>query len=86
MMAVHDLNMAARFSHEIIMMKKGRSIFFVNPWEVLTPENIASVYGVEVEIRDLNGGDIPLVVPLRQMRDDCYMPVPPDTIPVTVVH
>lgn len=86
MMAVHDLNMAARFSHEIIMMKMGRIVSFGNPWEVLTPENIASVYGVEVEIRDLNGGDIPLVVPLRQIKNDCCMPVPPDTIPVTVVH
>lgn len=77
LMAVHDLNMAARFSSGIIMMKRGKIVATGNPWEVLTPENIAAVYGVEAEIREMNGGRTPLVVPLRQLRSDCCMPVPP---------
>ncbi|EHQ36555.1 ABC transporter ATP-binding protein [Methanoplanus limicola] len=77
MMAVHDLNMAAKYSDDIIMMKNGQIIAAGEPWEVLTPENISGVYGVEAEVRDLGDGKTPLVVPIRQMRSDCCMPVPP---------
>lgn len=78
LMAVHDLNMAARFSTDIIMMKNGRITATGDPWEVMTPENIAGVYGVEAEILKLSGRNKPLVVPLKQLRSDCCMPIPPE--------
>ncbi len=48
-MAMHDLNLAARYSDKIAMLKEGK-IFAVGKDEVLTPENIESVYGVRVTV------------------------------------
>ncbi|MFP4698587.1 MAG: ABC transporter ATP-binding protein, partial [Eubacteriales bacterium] len=47
---VHDLNLALFYSDEVIMLKKGRvfSKGLIN--EVLTADNIKSVYGVESTI------------------------------------
>jgi len=47
--AIHDLNLASRYSHKIIMLNEGR-IFAAGGAEILTPENIESVYGVKVSI------------------------------------
>jgi len=44
---VHDLNLAARFADHILMIDKGRSAASGTPTEVLTAENIRSVFGVE---------------------------------------
>jgi len=49
-MAIHDLNLASRFSDIMIMLKDGRIFAIGSPREVLTPENIREVYGVEVTI------------------------------------
>ncbi|WP_407357183.1 ABC transporter ATP-binding protein [Methanolobus sp. WCC5] len=49
-MSVHDLNLAARYSDKIIMMKDGE-IFLGGGTEILTPENIEPVYGVSVDVR-----------------------------------
>lgn len=49
-MAMHDLNLASRFSDKIVMLKD-LSVFKVGPPEsILNPENIESVYGVEADI------------------------------------
>ncbi|AEH60833.1 ABC transporter related protein [Methanosalsum zhilinae DSM 4017] len=48
-MSVHDLNLAARYSDKIIMMKDGE-IFHGGGPEILTPENIEPVYGVSVDV------------------------------------
>lgn len=65
-MAVHDLNMAARFSDQIIMMKSGVIHAAGSPWEVLTPRHIADVYDVEARVQR-QGEETPLVVPMRQI-------------------
>ncbi|RQD92177.1 ABC transporter ATP-binding protein [Methanosalsum natronophilum] len=48
-MSVHDLNLAARYSDKIIMMKDGE-IFHAGGPEILTPENIEPVYDVSVDV------------------------------------
>ena len=54
-MISHDLNIAAKYSDSIIMMHEG-SIFAVGtPEEVLTRDNIKTVYGVESRIIDDEG-------------------------------
>jgi len=62
-MAIHDLNLGARYSDRIIMMAEGSIVAMGAPSTVLNAENIASVYGVEAAIKDEEG--IPYVVPLR---------------------
>ncbi|MCY0867809.1 MAG: ABC transporter ATP-binding protein [Desulfurococcus sp.] len=53
-MALHDLTHAYKYSDKILIMKNGAIYAAGSPDEVLTPENIYSVYGVRVHvIRDL---------------------------------
>ena len=65
-MAVHDLNLASRYSDSIIMMQQGKIIATGSPGSVLTSENIAEVYGVEARIS--THAEVPYVVPLRQLE------------------
>jgi iron complex transport system ATP-binding protein len=48
--AIHDLNLAARYCDKILMMKNGVIFAAGAPSTVLSVENIGEVYGVEVEI------------------------------------
>jgi len=44
---VHDLNLAARFADQILMLSGGRVVANGTPAEVLTTERIEQVFGVE---------------------------------------
>lgn len=48
MVITHDLNLASEFADEIILLKAGRIFAKGEPREVLTEENIRSVYEVNV--------------------------------------
>lgn len=50
LVAIHDLNLAARYSDKIVMLNKGE-VYAAGGVDVLTPENIEAVYGIEVTIR-----------------------------------
>ena len=50
LVAIHDIDIAARFSDKILLLHEGAIHAFGPPQEVLTPENIAHVFGVEAEI------------------------------------
>ena len=63
--AIHDLNTAARYSDTIIMMKGGKIFAAGRPEDVLTRENLAAVYGIHARVR--NYDDIPHVIPLKQI-------------------
>ncbi|ABE52025.1 ABC transporter ATP-binding protein [Methanococcoides burtonii] len=64
-MAVHDLNLASRYSDQILMMKDGKVVSAGTPAQVLTTENIAKVYEVEAHVH--NYGETPYVMPLKQL-------------------
>lgn len=68
-MAVHDLNLASRYADRVIMMKGGRIFDAGNPLDVLTPENIRSVYGVDAEVINSNGG-VPYIVPISSVKSN----------------
>lgn len=61
--AIHDLNLASRYSHKVIMLNNGIVYCTGKPLEVFTPENIAEVYGVEVSVTEKNGR--PHIIPLN---------------------
>jgi iron complex transport system ATP-binding protein len=63
--AIHDLNLASRYCHKIVMMKKGKIFATGNTTSVLTTENIQSVYGVEVTINYHN--KIPNIIPIKPL-------------------
>ena len=54
-MISHDLNIAAKYSDNIIMMHKGGIYAVGTPSEVMTRENIMHVYGVDCTIVDDDG-------------------------------
>ncbi len=61
-MAIHDLNLASRFSDRIIFLKEGKVWAAGKPSQVLTPENIRNVYGVDVIVN--NEMPSPHVIPV----------------------
>ncbi|MDO4800058.1 MAG: ABC transporter ATP-binding protein [Bacillota bacterium] len=52
LMTLHDINMASRFADRIMILNEGRLLHSGSPEDTVTPERIASIYGVEVEIVD----------------------------------
>ena len=62
-MAIHDLNLAARFADKIVMLNAGRIFAAGKPADVLTPKNISRVYGVDAVVSEVSGK--PFILPLK---------------------
>lgn len=65
--AIHDLNLAARYADEIIAIHNGSVYSQGTPKEVLTKELLREVYKVDAEIT-LDSNDIPSVNPIGMVR------------------
>ncbi|MGD9162312.1 MAG: ABC transporter ATP-binding protein, partial [Desulfobacteraceae bacterium] len=65
LIAIHDLNMAARYSDRIMMMKKGRIIANGTPQDVMTGGNLETVYGIKANVKFTE--DIPFVIPMTRI-------------------
>ncbi|RLC73697.1 MAG: ABC transporter ATP-binding protein [Chloroflexi bacterium] len=63
-MAIHDLNLASRFSDRLIFLREGKVFAAGSPEEVLTPENIKEVYGVRALVMNHTELKKPYLVPL----------------------
>jgi ABC-type hemin transport system ATPase subunit len=57
----HDLALAARFGDRVLVMQSGRIVADAPSAEALSPERLASVFGVEARIIELDGEKIPIV-------------------------
>ena len=62
-MVLHDINQSLYYSDEIIAMKGGKIIAQGEPEQIITPELIQNVYGIDLQISDLNGK--PFVLPVQ---------------------
>lgn len=51
----HDLNVASRFCDRLIMMSQGRIAGDGAPEDIITPENLCAVYGVEADVTTVDG-------------------------------
>lgn len=49
-MVLHDINHAARFSHEIVAMRKGVILAAGTPLEVITPKVLRQVFEIEARV------------------------------------
>ena len=67
-MAIHDLNLAARYCHQLVFMKNGAIYDAGPPESSLNTENIAEVYGVNSCVRSEPEGLY--VVPLSVHRGE----------------
>ena len=60
--ALHDLSLAARFCHEVVMLAEGRIAAAGPPSLALTPERLEAVFGVRMAVGIVGG--VPVVVPV----------------------
>jgi len=58
---LHDLGMAARYCDRLVLLDRGRVVTDGAPVAVLTPERLASVYGIFARIE--GGPEGPIVIP-----------------------
>lgn len=64
-MALHDLSQALRFGDRVVLMHRGRITGEGSPEQVLAPDTVRRVFGIEIEVvRTVSG--LPALVPLRQ--------------------
>ena len=65
--ALHDMDLAARYCDQVALLSNGRIVAAGLPAEVMTPDNLASVYGVEAKTRMGEDGRVTINV-LRPIR------------------
>lgn len=62
LVAIHDLNLAARFCDELLVVKAGRVVALDTPAAVLNPGLLNEVYGISARILDDDG--VPVICPV----------------------
>jgi iron complex transport system ATP-binding protein len=60
--ALHDLNLGARYADSMVMLREGRIFSAGKPTDLYTPDMIEEVYGVKAEVITVHGK--PHVVPI----------------------
>lgn len=63
-MVLHDLNLAARYAHRLVAMRDGAVLSSGEPGQVLTPESLARVFGLECTVIPDPVSGTPQVVPI----------------------
>ena len=64
MVVSHDINLVARYCRRVVLLHDGRVVADGTPEEVLVPENIRTVYGVEAKVQTDPVSGHPYVVPV----------------------
>ena len=57
----HDVNLAARFADELVLMRDGRIVAFGPPPDVVRTDVLERAYDVGVDLIDADGLDVPIV-------------------------
>ncbi|CAH1672425.1 heme ABC transporter ATP-binding protein [Chelatococcus asaccharovorans] len=60
---LHDLNLAAAYADELIVLKSGRQVAHGTPADVLTDRLLAETFGVRLAIRAIPAAPMPFVLP-----------------------
>lgn len=60
---LHDLNLAAQYADQVLLLHQGRPVASGAPAEVLTPDYIQLAFGIEVELLTHPSLGCPLIVP-----------------------
>ena len=63
-MVLHDLNLAARYSDLIVVMKDGAIVAQGEPVEIFTSELLSSVFGLDAHVLSDPRTGLPIVVPV----------------------
>lgn len=68
LMVLHDINLAARYSHHLFALKKGRLVAQGKPENILTSDLIKDVYGLECRIIEDPYYHCPMVLPIGKHK------------------
>ncbi|MCJ7520531.1 MAG: ABC transporter ATP-binding protein [Anaerolineaceae bacterium] len=63
LIALHDLNLAARFGDEVLAMKDGTTEAFGKTEDVLNPQTIEHIYGLPVKVFEAPDGGQKVIIP-----------------------
>ncbi|MBC9727767.1 ABC transporter ATP-binding protein [Streptomyces sp. TRM68367] len=63
-MVLHDLNLATRYSDNLIVMREGSILAQGHPRDVITAELLDEAFGLRAKVIDDPVGDRPLIVPI----------------------
>lgn len=63
-MVLHDLNLATRYSDNLIVMREGAILAQGHPQDVITADLLREAFGLRAEVIDDPVGDRPLIVPI----------------------
>ncbi len=63
--ALHDLSLAARFCTRLVLMNDGKLVAEGEPIDVLTPENLAQVYGISAHVDCREDGVV--IIPIKRV-------------------
>ncbi|MFI8361993.1 ABC transporter ATP-binding protein [Streptomyces sp. NPDC090085] len=69
-MVLHDLNLATRYSDNLVVMKAGSILAQGHPREVITAELLLEAFGLRAKVIDDPVGDRPLIVPIGRTHVD----------------
>ncbi|WP_193615013.1 ABC transporter ATP-binding protein [Nocardioides lijunqiniae] len=70
-MVLHDLNLAARYAHQLVVMKEGRILRCGAPQDVLDVECVREAFGLESQVLADPVAGCPMVVPIGR-----HLPAP----------
>lgn len=84
--ALHDLNLAARFADQLIVLDAGRVYASGAPVEILTAELLHDIYGIEASTA--SGADgVPVVIPRASLRESrLNLSAAPEPAPARVLQ
>ncbi len=63
--ALHDLSLASRFCTRLVLMNHGKLVAEGEPVKVLTPENLAQVYGISAHVDCRDDGVV--IIPIKRV-------------------
>lgn len=69
-MVLHDLNLAARYADNIVVMSRGRIVASGTPRRVITQDIVSAAFGLEARIVDDPVCGSPMVVPIGRYHGD----------------
>ncbi len=62
---LHDLTLAARYCHHLVLLNRGQVVASGPPNDVLTPTILADIYGIRAHQGEVDG--VPYLVPLERL-------------------
>ena len=75
-MVLHDLNLATRYSDNLVVMREGAILAEGHPRDVITAGLLDEAFGLRAKVIDDPVGDRPLVVPIGRTHAELHQSTP----------